>query len=619
MGERGKSVFYILGVIIILGLLGTGVYAAVNTAEGWHSGNAVSISTGTGDDVQDSIDAGVLRGDNVYTDVIPAIVTNPGHSPDEIWVSVNTQEKTLATALTISNGLCGDTNPSTIYSSLPSGAYHLATEIEVIVSTSTVSTSAKSLQDAINDGDFCIPAPVCFESMEFSCGIEGIDTECTTQGATFNCAGDCVGSDGSSVAIVEGAPCYADHPTFTPQFGFCNSGGSCVPAACNPGTEEACSGLLPNGCQSYGGIRTCGSDGTWGACSETNDMPRGTTCGTTGYEACDGSGNCVGDSSSGCGACPYSVGGNSYYGIDKKRYCYTEGGDLSNNLARWKRYKSNVLARLTTTLESEWQPWIKGSPVCESYICEDWGIFGCKEDRVWHDNPWEMKPVGETCGSGGCQSEFGETCVSCSTDCGVCPDPEPDCNYNGVCDTSSGETSTNCLADCPATPPPTTPLPTTDPCANEGCDPSSNTGDLVCEVLFYASYTCEAHPVSGCGACTPPEGSTDSCTDGCTLNAQQCSGSNAVQVCTQFLEDNDDCTEWSTTSCASGSTCKSATNSCTSDPVVSEPEGYCVTAYDGLWGPAFRCEGLLTQSDCYAISEGTQTWYSDTSNAPFSC
>jgi hypothetical protein len=129
------------------------------------------------------------------------IIPNPGHNFDEIWVSVDGDEKTLQDALSIFNGLCGSP-PTTPYLSAPSSlAYHFANEIEISPDT--------SLQDAIDSGDFCIILPIDGEWSEWS-AWSACSVPCAsgTQSRTRTCTNpppsnggaDCVGPSSESRA-----------------------------------------------------------------------------------------------------------------------------------------------------------------------------------------------------------------------------------------------------------------------------------------------------------------------------------------------------------------------------------------------------------------------------------
>lgn len=96
-----------------------------------------------------------------------------GHEPSQIWVSVDGTEQTLSTALSKAYGLCGS-KPITSYSRTIPNPSHLATEI--------ILGSGKTLQQAINDGDFCCIPTTCGGN---TCGT--YDNGCS---GTINC-GSC--------------------------------------------------------------------------------------------------------------------------------------------------------------------------------------------------------------------------------------------------------------------------------------------------------------------------------------------------------------------------------------------------------------------------------------------
>lgn len=142
-----------LSIILSLLILITGicvVYAVVDKTKAWHPADAILIEVdGFIMTLQEAVTHNVFV-DGATTSYSIA-VEGPSHSADEIWVSIDGNEKTLASALPIGS-LCGS-SPTTLYSSAPtSGVFHLANEIEL--------STGESFQDAIDGGDFCIPACV---------------------------------------------------------------------------------------------------------------------------------------------------------------------------------------------------------------------------------------------------------------------------------------------------------------------------------------------------------------------------------------------------------------------------------------------------------------------------
>jgi len=73
-----------------------------------------------------------------------------GHNPTQVWVSVQNGEMTLFNALSSTHKLCPNPSKPTTYSNtnIPNPS-HVATEIYL--------SSGKTLQQAINDGNFCTP------------------------------------------------------------------------------------------------------------------------------------------------------------------------------------------------------------------------------------------------------------------------------------------------------------------------------------------------------------------------------------------------------------------------------------------------------------------------------
>ena len=111
------------------------------------------------------------------------------------------------------------------------------------------------------------------------------------------------------------------------------------------------------------------------------------------------------------------------------------------------------------------------------------------------------------CGDNICNG--GETCSTCSQDCGVCggptPPPTPIPAYcgDGTCNDTEGETQQNCAIDC----------------GNPG-DPDPFCGDGACNALETCS-TCS----QDCGTCSTPDfcgDGTCSATESCSTCSQDC-------------------------------------------------------------------------------------------------
>jgi len=145
MDIKKRHIYAIIGLLILVIGIFT-IYAVVDTDKAWHSPNEVLITVDGY-----TMTLGEATTDNVF--VVGANssgtteVPSSGHNFNEIWISVDGDEKTLQDALS-TTGLCGNSTIS--YSSAPSTlAYHFANEIEI--------SSGTSLQDAIDNGEFCPP------------------------------------------------------------------------------------------------------------------------------------------------------------------------------------------------------------------------------------------------------------------------------------------------------------------------------------------------------------------------------------------------------------------------------------------------------------------------------
>lgn len=130
-------------LILIMGIFT--IAAIVDKNKSWHSSDEILITVdGYTMTLQEAID------NNVFVDGATQSYTtemlNPGHNANEIWISINGNEMTLQSALSITKDLCGEDSPSSSYIyTINMGQF--ADEIEI--------SPEKSLQDAINTGDFC--------------------------------------------------------------------------------------------------------------------------------------------------------------------------------------------------------------------------------------------------------------------------------------------------------------------------------------------------------------------------------------------------------------------------------------------------------------------------------
>jgi len=139
--RKKRSIYAIITLLIlVIGIFA--ISAVVVKTKAWHDSDHILITVnGFNMTLQEAIDYNVFvdGATQSYTTEIP----NPGHSADEIWVSVDDNETTLQDALS-TIGLCGISSPSSSYiSSTDLGQF--ANEIEI--------SSGTSLQDAIDSGE----------------------------------------------------------------------------------------------------------------------------------------------------------------------------------------------------------------------------------------------------------------------------------------------------------------------------------------------------------------------------------------------------------------------------------------------------------------------------------
>ena len=195
-----KKWYVVSGLVIFTLLIGI---IAIN-ATIMHSGHDFEISIdGADESLQNIITENDFTIPHTYT--MPSTIPDPGHGPDEIWVSVNGSEMTLQDAIS-TTGLCGITSPTTSYSSpdIPN-PIHFATEIDV--------SSGTTLQDAINSGALVsVNGNWTVWSAWNTCSVEcGGGTQTRTRTCTNPapyCAGaNCTGDDSES-RVCNTQPCY---------------------------------------------------------------------------------------------------------------------------------------------------------------------------------------------------------------------------------------------------------------------------------------------------------------------------------------------------------------------------------------------------------------------------
>ncbi|MDD5699812.1 MAG: hypothetical protein PHH00_01305 [Candidatus Nanoarchaeia archaeon] len=198
--KRGKNVLLIASIIAILIFSTIGIiYASVNKSNAWHPASSFALKIdGTDRTLAYAITNSLLKGTHTYAAPSSSSIPNPGHNAGLIWVSVNGVEKTLLNSLSTPNGLCGNSVTASYKSAPASGAYHLASGIEV--------TSLKSLQNAIDSGDFCCasygtPCGSCggITLCDGTCSVatpSNFGQSCTTSCGTvgkIKCDGSCFG------------------------------------------------------------------------------------------------------------------------------------------------------------------------------------------------------------------------------------------------------------------------------------------------------------------------------------------------------------------------------------------------------------------------------------------
>ena len=142
MNLKKRCMYTIVGLLILVIGIFT-VYAIVDKEKSWHDfSDILVIVDGFNMTLEEAIyyDVLISGATQSYTVEVP----NPGHSADEIWVSISGNETTLQDAIS-TTGFCGYDSPSFSYmSNMTLGQF--ASEIEISPGT--------SLQDAINNGSF---------------------------------------------------------------------------------------------------------------------------------------------------------------------------------------------------------------------------------------------------------------------------------------------------------------------------------------------------------------------------------------------------------------------------------------------------------------------------------
>ena len=291
-----KKRLVIFGLIFII--LFTGIFS-VNAY--MHSSTDFLIKVGTDvGTLQHAINGNYFIGTNTYSS--PSAL-NPGHTANEIWVSVKDGEMNLIQALSSTNKLRPASPLKTSYSgpSDKSKAYHYANEIEI--------SSGKSFQQAIDDGEFyCVPDCSCAAT---TC----VGTTCTDPICGQPCSGTKLPDTCASLSYECGTwsnGCGGTLNCGTCSVGTCSSG-VCIGECTLGQTKTKDCDYLDTICRNYNDVTdTCSTSGYWtGDCDSYTDTAKGTDCVIGDTKTCDGSGNCIGwpepPPGLGCSQCPFGV------------------------------------------------------------------------------------------------------------------------------------------------------------------------------------------------------------------------------------------------------------------------------------------------------------------------
>ena len=164
-----KRYLYIITGLLILFAGVSIINAAVNKTKDWHLADNILITVGDFEgSLQQAIDGGHLLDLPKSTQAYSQLIPNPGHGADVIWVSVDGVETTLQNAIS-TIGLCGNSSNTSYESADIPNPSHLASEIEIF--------PEKSLQDAIDEGDFCCVQD-CTCASDTCVGDTCIDSNC---------------------------------------------------------------------------------------------------------------------------------------------------------------------------------------------------------------------------------------------------------------------------------------------------------------------------------------------------------------------------------------------------------------------------------------------------------
>lgn len=338
-------IFFLFGGIFIIN-------AAVDKTKAWHSGDNIWVKIDNTDrTLQYAITNNLLTGSHSYA----SSSTTAGHSADQIWASLNGVEKTLMNFLSAStpttNKLC-DSSPGTLttsYSSSPtdkSKAYHFTNQIEVNVG------GIMSLQEAIDNGKF--------NPSNFGQNCPPGDANCINPG-TIQC--DEITCSGSYKA--SGTNCGTNLA--------CDGNGNCV-STCVPNVGQSCDD---------GNLCTTGETTQCdGSCSGWSPVARGTNC-EGGYKACDGSGNCLRWTGTGCDSCPWGKSDKLYKGsgIDVTYYVCILNGNQGRSSA----------GAFASPTSPPWSYSEENAAKCWQRQCSKMVLFWCTKHSTSNFN-WQIKP-----------------------------------------------------------------------------------------------------------------------------------------------------------------------------------------------------------------------------------
>ncbi len=220
--------------------------------------------------------------------------------------------------------------------------------------------------------------------------------------------------------------------------------------------------------------------------------------------------------------------------------------------------------------------------------CNGNGCWGVPGGAVGCNSP----PPPPSCPDGSCNG--GETCSSCSADCGVCPPPPPGCG-DGSC--NGGETCSTCSADCGVCPPP--PPWCGDGSCNGGESCSTCSADCgACPPGCDGDYVCEAGETAGsCPSdCDGGSCNTASCSG---WNNQACDGWSCVDQRHQSRSCSDpDCGSGDENRCVNDAACAPPPPSCDNDYIceAGETAGSCPNDCDGGSCNTASCSGWSNQA-----------------------